>query len=202
MGAAFASVPETGIRVKTWVKNRLAGFRPCFAVRDLVFIGIFAAVMKAVTLIIAFAGGGMNPLTLFIKNFVYTALMLVLVHKVRKPWTMTMAVLVTCLISFLLMGQGILHTPGALAACLLAELLILLLGGYENTVALVLGVLFMELATKAVSVAISLISLREQPGLILTVLVFVGIGAVGSVVGIGGGLKFVKELRHASILPQ
>lgn len=59
--------------------------------RDLVFIGIFAAVSKAAVLIIALVGGGMNPFSLALKNFVYTALMLVLAHKVAKPWTLTMA---------------------------------------------------------------------------------------------------------------
>ncbi len=176
------------------------GLRPRFTVRDLVFIGIFAAVSKAAVLIIALVGGGMNPFSLALKNFVYTALMLVLAHKVAKPWTLTMAVLVSSLISLLLMGQGILHTPGALVTCLLAELLIYVLGGYGRTRNLLAGVLFLELGGKAVSVLVAWFYYREQPGLLLVPLIFVSVGALGSFAGLAGGVKLVKELRHASLL--
>ena len=176
------------------------GLRPQFTVRDLVFIGIFAAVSKAAVLIIAFVGGGMNPLLLALKNFVYTALMLVLAHKVQKPWTITLAVLVSSLISLLLMGQGILHTPGALVTCVLVELLIYAMGGYGKTRNLLAGVLFLEVASKVVSMAVAWFYYREQPGLLLVPLVFVSIGALGSFVGLAGGIKLVKELRHASLL--
>ena len=176
------------------------GLRPQFTVRDLVFIGIFAAVSKAAVLIIAFVGVGMNPLSLALNNFVYTALMLVLAHKVQKPWTITLAVLVSSLISLLLMGQGILHTPGALVTCVLVELLIYAMGGYGTTRNLLAGVLFLEVASKVVSMAVAWFYYREQPGLLLVPLVFVSIGALGSFVGLAGGIKLVKELRHASLL--
>ncbi len=174
--------------------------KPSFAVRDLVFIGVFGAVIKAASLIIAFFGGGMNPLTLIVKNFVYASLMLVLVHKVAKPWTMTLAVLVTSLVSLMLMGQGVLHTPGALAACLVAEAAVFALGGYGRTVNLVIGILALETATKAVSIGLAYLHYREQPGLLVMPLIIIGIGCIGTLLGLAGGVKFVKELRHASIL--
>ncbi|MBB5142139.1 MptD family putative ECF transporter S component [Desulfovibrio intestinalis] len=176
------------------------GMQPHFTVRDLVFIGIFAAVAKAAALGIAFVGGGMNPLSLALKNFVYTALMLVLAHKVQKPWTLTLAVLVSSLISLLLMGQGVLHTPGALLTCVLAEFIIYALGGYHRAFNLMAGVLFLEVAGKVVSLAVAWMYYREQPALIAVPVVFISIGALGSVVGLAGGTKLVKELRHASFI--
>lgn len=176
------------------------GLRPQFTARDLVFIGIFAAVIKAASLVIALAGGGMNPLTLILKNFVYAALMLVLLHKVPKPWTLTVAVLITCLVSLMLMGQRILQIPGTLAASFIVEMLVFTLGGYGRTLNLILGVLLLELLTKAVSIGIAYIMLREQPALIIVPLIFVCIGYLGTLGGLVGGVRFVKELRHASFL--
>ena len=53
-------------------------------VRELIVIGIFAALIKVSTLLIAIAGGSMNPVTLVLKNIVATSLLVVLLYKVRK----------------------------------------------------------------------------------------------------------------------
>ena len=46
--------------------------------QELVMIGVFAAAIKLSSLLIALAGGGMNPVTLILKNLVFTTLLIVL----------------------------------------------------------------------------------------------------------------------------
>ena len=41
-------------------------------------LGVFAASIKVTSLIIALAGGGMNPVSLILKNLVFTTLLVVL----------------------------------------------------------------------------------------------------------------------------
>ena len=53
-----------------------------FNCRELVVIGVFAASVKVVTMLIALAGGGLNPVSLILKNLVFTTLMVVLLYKV------------------------------------------------------------------------------------------------------------------------
>lgn len=43
-----------------------------WTIQELVTIGVFAAASKVITMVIALAGGGMNPVTLLIKNLVFT----------------------------------------------------------------------------------------------------------------------------------
>lgn len=168
--------------------------------QELVTIGVFAAVIKVSTLLIAYMGGGMNPLTLMIKNGLFTMLMIVLLHKVPRLGTLTLVSFVNALVSLLFMGQGVLHTPGVLLACAVAEGAILLWGGYRKTIAIVAGVLTLEICSKIISMGLSWIMLREQPGMLLTVSVFVAIGSLGSIAGLGLGVTFMKELRHAGII--
>jgi energy-coupling factor transport system substrate-specific component len=42
--------------------------------------------------------------------------------------------------------------------------------------------------------------MREQPALLATITLMVSIGYVGALMGLFGGLAFVKELRHAGIV--
>ena len=56
--------------------------------RELVLVGVFAAAAKLSSLLIALAGGGMNPVGLIAKNLVYTTLMIVLLTKVPKHGTL------------------------------------------------------------------------------------------------------------------
>ena len=168
--------------------------------QELVTIGVFAAVIKATTLLVAYFGGGMNPLTLMAKNCVFAILMIVLLHKVSKTGTLTLATGITSLVSLLLMGQGILYLPAAIITCLFAELFILMLGGYTKTRNIVLGVLLFELGSKCLSLFIAWLSMREQPGMLVTVVFFVAIGSIGTFIGLGLGVRFMKELRHAGII--
>lgn len=168
--------------------------------QELVTIGVFTAVIKVSTLLVAYLGGGMNPVTLMAKNGLFVMLMIVLLHKVPRTGTLTLASLITVLVSLLLMGQGILHTPGTLLACGVAEGVILLSGGYTRTRAIVWGVFTLELCAKLLSLAVSWLVLREQPGLLFMVAAFVAVGTVGSVLGLGLGVRFMKELRHAGII--
>lgn len=169
-------------------------------VSELIVIGIFAAVIKIVSLAIAFAGGGMNPLTLMLKNAVYTILLVVLLHKVRKFGALTLFTAVSGLVSLLLMGSGITLLPAMLLACLVSEGLILLTGGYKSMFSLLLGVAAYDLLTKGLALGMSWLMMREQPELIITVTIMIAIGYAGSVLGLGGGVIFVKELRHAGIV--
>ena len=52
---------------------------------DLVFIGVFAAAAKLSAIVIALAGGGINPLALVAKNLIVAVLLVVLLTKVNKP---------------------------------------------------------------------------------------------------------------------
>ena len=46
--------------------------------QELVMVGVFAAAIKLSSLLIALAGGGMNPVSLLLKNLVFTTLLIVL----------------------------------------------------------------------------------------------------------------------------
>ena len=168
--------------------------------QELVTIGVFAAVIKASTLMVAFMGGGMNPVTLIAKNCLFAMLMIVLLHKAPRVGTLTLATLINILVSLVLMGQGMLSIPVSLVVCLLAEGAIAACGGYQKTSAVVLGVLFFEIGTKTVSLLMSYLSLREQPGMMLSVVAFVVIGSLGTFMGLFCGIRFTRELRHAGII--
>lgn len=187
--------------LKTPVKRNLADrINRHWTTQELVTIGVFASVIKASSLLVAFMGGGMNPVTLMAKNCLYTMLLLTLLHKVPKLGTLTLVTMVTAFVSILLMGQGILHTPGAFLACFVAELAIWALGGYGSTRNLVLGVLIYESCAKILGLVMSYLSLREQPAMLIPIMIFLSIGAMGSLLGLYLGTKFTRELRHASII--
>ena len=92
-------------------------------------IGVFAAAAKLSSLLIALAGGGMNPISLLGKNLVYTTLMIVLLTKVPKLWTLTLFTVVSMLVSVLLLGGSLTLLPAALTGALLGELFVVLSGG-------------------------------------------------------------------------
>ena len=73
-------------------------------VRELAVVGIFAAISKAASIVVALVGGGMNPLTLVLKSLVFTALLMVLLFKVRKIGTLLLFVVVTTIFTALMMG--------------------------------------------------------------------------------------------------
>lgn len=168
--------------------------------RELVTIGVFAAIIKASTILVAMLGGGMNPVSLLAKNCLYVTLMVVLMHKVPRTGTLALTAGLTALVSLLILGQGMLSAPAAILAALLGEGLILLLGGYSKGRNIVIGLIFAELATKAASLGISWLAMREQPGMVVVASIFVSIGALGSFIGGWTGLRFTKELRHAGLI--
>ncbi len=176
--------------------------KPHWPVRDLIVIGIFAAVVKIASLGIALIGGGMNPLTLLAKNAVFTSLLVVLLHKVPRFGTLTLFIGVSAIVSLLLMGNAAILLPVSLASALLSELIIMIAGGYSRTTGILLGVAVYDLASKGISLGLSWLIMREQPALLLTISAMVGFGYLGALAGLGSGHLFVKELRHAGIVRQ
>lgn len=171
-----------------------------FAPRELVAIGIFAAAAKTATLVIALAGGGMNPLTLMLKNAVYTTLVVVMLCKVRKGGTLVLFTAANLLVSLLLLGGSVTLIPTAFAAAAAAELAMAALGGVRSTKALFIGVALNDLLSKALSLGVSLLYLRESPALAWVAVPIVAIGYAGCICGLFSGARLSKELRHAGIL--
>ena len=87
-----------------------------------------------------------------------------------------------------------------LVVCLIAEAVVRLAGGQRKIRNIALGGLVLELCAKAVSFGISWLMLRENPGMLFTVGLFVAIGSIGTFIGLVLGTTFMKELRHAGII--
>lgn len=174
--------------------------RHYWEVRDLAVIGIFSALTKVISMMVVLVGGGMNPISLVLKNLVFTTLMVVLLFKVRKFGTLLLFIVVNTIFAMLLMGGGLFLLPPMLLAGLFAEGLIILLGGYGTTVNLMIGVAVYDLIFKAGSLGVSWFFVREQPQVLWITTVFVVIGYIGAVAGLFTGARFVKELRHAGIV--
>jgi len=174
--------------------------QPYWEMRELVVIGVFAAVTKVSSILVALVGGGMNPLTLILKNLIFTTLTIVLLYKVRKFGALTLFLLVNLIVSMLLMGGGLFLIPPMIVAGLAAELLILGLGGYDKSINLMLGVGLYDLLFKVGSVGLSWLYMREQQEMVIMSAVIVAIGYMGALMGLFTGARFVKELRHACII--
>ncbi|MGN0832240.1 MAG: MptD family putative ECF transporter S component, partial [Kiritimatiellia bacterium] len=124
---------------------------------SLVVVGLFTALAKVVSLLIALLGGGMNPLTLFLKNGVATALLVVMVARVRRFGVLALYVLVGQVVSFLIAGGGMsVLLPGFLVAALLSDALIAACGGYRRIGAVLAGVAAYDLLGRALSLGYSL----------------------------------------------
>ncbi len=119
--------------------------------RELIVIGIFAALIKISTLLIAIAGGGMNPITMVLKNVVATSLLIVLLYKVRKFGVLTLFVFVSSVVSLLLMGGNMMTLPGMIIAGLICDCLIVTIGGYRRAWALILLVGLFDILSRAIS---------------------------------------------------
>lgn len=171
-----------------------------FNSRELVVLGVFAASVKVVTLIIALAGGGLNPVSLILKNLVFTTLLVVLLYKVRKMGTLTLFSLISALISFMLLGGGITSIPVSLFSALVAESIVLLFGGTKRFYAPVLCVFVFDIVSKGTSLFVSYLLMRETPGVIFMVVIIIGVGYIGSLIGLGTGVYCAKELKHAGII--
>ncbi|MCG8638992.1 MAG: MptD family putative ECF transporter S component [Desulfobacterales bacterium] len=174
--------------------------QPYWEMRELVVIGVFAAVTKVSSILVALVGGGMNPLTLILKNLLFTTLAMVLLYKVRKMGALTLFLLVNAMVSMLLMGGGLFLIPPMILAGLVAEGVIMVLGGYGRSINLMIGVGLYDLLFKAGSVGISFLYMREQQEMVVMSAIIVGIGYIGALLGLVTGALFVKELRHACII--
>ncbi|MDR1657177.1 MAG: MptD family putative ECF transporter S component [Deltaproteobacteria bacterium] len=186
------------------IKSRLSALldgRGFFKTHELVTIGLFAAGSRAATLTLALLGGGMNPLTMIIRSAVHSALLLVLLAKVPKTGVMTMAALVGGLLAFFLMGQGMVTLPAVVIATILVELLVKALGGLERRRSLgLLAVILSELFTRIFNVGFSYLAFREQPAMVIMVVVISAFSYLGILLGLIGGVKMVRELRHAGLI--
>ncbi len=168
--------------------------------RELVVIGVFAAVAKVTSLLVALAGGGMNPVTLILKSLLFTTFCIVLLYKVHKFGALTLFLVVNAIVSLLLMGGGLFLIPCMILAAVLAEGLIMLLGGYQKSINLMIGVGVYDLLYRISSIALSFVYVREQKEMIIMGVIIVIIGYIGSLAGLVTGALFVKELRHACII--
>lgn len=168
--------------------------------RELVLIGVFAAAAKLSSLLIALAGGGMNPVSLVAKNLVYTTLIIVLLTKVPKPGTLLLFTVISMIVSVCLMGGSLTLLPAALAGALLGELGVRMTGGASKPWGPWIGVAIYDLASKGVSLGVSYLFMRESPALMTMVVPIVLVGYLGSLGGLWFAGKTVKELRHAGFV--
>lgn len=172
-----------------------------FTTGELVTIGLFAGAAKAVSLIIALIGGGPNPITLLVRNAMWAALWMVLLIKVTRPGTLTLATVVSALLGLFLMGSSMLSLPGTIAACIIAEvfmLAVLPVGG--PVLAAAVGIAVSEFLKRVVSLALGYLAVREQPALMIPSIIIMGFSYVGILIGLMGGFRMVKELRHAGLI--
>ena len=153
--------------------------------RELVLVGVFAAAAKLSSLLIALAGGGMNPVSLVAKNLVFTTLLIVLLTKIPKRWTLLLFTAVSMMISVLLLGGSLTLLPAALVGALAGEAAVFLSGDF---------------ASKALSLGVSFLFMRESPALMTMVVPIVLLGYAGSLAGLWFGWKTVGELKHAGFV--
>lgn len=173
-----------------------------WSAQELVVIGVFAAASKVATLLVALAGGGMNPLSLMGKNLIFTTLLIVMLCKVRRPGTLFLFTVINIIVSTLLLGASVTLLPPMLVGALMAELAMWPGRRSEDAWNPILGAAVFDIVTKVLSVGVSWLFMRENPAMMVMVVPFVALGYLGSVGGLFSGLKAVKELRHAGIIRQ
>lgn len=171
-----------------------------WSIQELVTIGVFAAAAKVITMVVALAGGGMNPVTLLIKNLIFTTLFIVMLYKVRKSGTIMLFTFVSLIVSLLLMGAEASTSLGMFMASFIGEFFILLFGGMKNKYAPIIGVAAFDLSYRVLSMFIAYMVMRETPEIVYAVIPIIAIGYLGAVIGLYTGIKAVKELRYAGIV--
>ena len=171
-----------------------------WSAHDLVVLGVFSAAAKLSTLVVALAGGGINPVTLLLKNLIFTTMLVVMLYKVRTPGTLVLFVLVNMLISMLLLGGSSTLLPSMLGGALLGEAAAFAAGGLLRPWGPVLAVGVYDLSSKIFSLGMSWLALRESPAMLVPVAIIVALGYVGSFMGLFSGVRAVRELRHAGIV--
>lgn len=181
---------------RSWLRR----FSDRWGARDLVVIGVFAATAKLSTVLIAMVGGGMNPVSLLLKNVVFTTLLVIMLYKVRQPGTLSLFVIVSALVNFLLLGGNVTLIPPMLAAALVSEAVMKFVKSLGWKGAVFWGVGCFDFLSKGLSLAVSYLMMRESPALMAVVLPIVLIGYAGSLIGLYTGYRSMKELRHAGIV--
>ena len=181
---------------RSWLRR----FGDRWGARDLVVIGVFAATAKLSTVLIAMVGGGMNPVSLLLKNVVFTTLLVIMLYKVRQPGTLSLFVIVSALVNFLLLGGNVTLIPPMLVAALVSEAVMKFVKSLGWKGAVFWGVGCFDFLSKGLSLAVSYLMMRESPALMAVVLPIVLIGYAGSLIGLYTGYRSMKELRHAGIV--
>ena len=171
-----------------------------WSIQELVTIGVFAAAAKVITMGVALEGGGMNPVTLLIKNLIFTTFFIVMLYKVRKSGTIMLFTFVSLIVSLLLMGAEASTSLGMFMASFIGEFFILLFGGMKNKYAPIIGVAAFDLSYRVLSMFIAYMVMRETPEIVYAVIPIIAIGYLGAVIGLYTGIKAVKELRYAGIV--
>ena len=180
----------------SWLRR----FGDRWGARDLVVIGVFAATAKLSTVLIAMVGGGMNPVSLLLKNVVFTTLLVIMLYKVRQPGTLSLFVIVSALVNFLLLGGNVTLIPPMLVAALVSEAVMKFVKSLGWKGAVFWGLGCFDFLSKGLSLAVSYLMMRESPALMAVVLPIVLIGYAGSLIGLYTGYRSMKELRHAGIV--
>ena len=180
----------------SWLRR----FGDRWGARDLVVIGVFAATAKLSTVLIAMVGGGMNPVSLLLKNVVFTTLLVIMLYKVRQPGTLSLFVIVSALVNFLLLGGNVTLIPPMLVAALVSEAVMKFVKSLGWKGAVFWGAGCFDFLSKGLSLAVSYLMMRESPALMAVVLPIVLIGYAGSLIGLYTGYRSMKELRHAGIV--
>lgn len=181
---------------RSWLRR----FGDRWGARDLVVIGVFAADRKTLHGFIAMDGGGMNPVSLLLKNVVFTTLLVIMLYKVRQPGTLSLFVIVSALVNFLLLGGNVTLIPPMLVAALVSEAVMKFVKSLGWKGAVFWGVGCFDFLSKGLSLAVSYLMMRESPALMAVVLPIVLIGYAGSLIGLYTGYRSMKELRHAGIV--
>lgn len=181
---------------RSWLRR----FGDRWGARDLVVIGVFAATAKLSTVLIAMVGGGMNPVSLLLKNVVFTTLLVIMLYKVRQPGTLSLFVIVSALVNFLLLGGNVTLIPPMLVAALVSEAVMKFVKSLGWKGAVFWGVGCFDFLSKGLSLAVSYLMMRESPALMAVVLPIFLIGYAGSLIGLYTGYRSMKELRHAGIV--
>lgn len=171
-----------------------------WAPSELILIGTFTGLIKISTMLIALAGGGMNPVTLVLKNTVATSLLIILVYKIRKFGVLTLFSVISTLVSLLLMGGNPMSIAGVIVAGFVCDLFIAPCNGFSSPVRLILGIALFDFISRAVSLGYSYFLYQEQMGMFMMGVIVVGLGYLGCLMGLGTGIIFVRELRHAGII--
>jgi energy-coupling factor transport system substrate-specific component len=173
--------------------------RGVFETGELVTIGLFAAAAQTTALVVALAGGGMNPLAMAARSAVHSALLVVLMAKVPRGGALTLATLVGGLISLMMMGQAMMALPAALLAAALTEAAFGRIGRAGPRLAAA-KVAASEVLSRALNLSMAALALREAPALMALVVVATISGALGAMAGVVLGARLCAELRRAGLI--